>query len=172
MSIHQAEREIKLFNKFIDLYPYPVDKNSVEKRKPPEPDILCKLHNGKQIAFEIVQCIDHDIARAIADTFTQKNAIHTELERLSIDEKTEFGKKLSDAYIEINYFKGISKDIKKNVIPNIFDFLLTLSHETQGEFTLEWHPELKGVVKSVILKRGVDNGPIFDIRPRGCQAFS
>ena len=43
-----------------------IDRNSVEKRSPPEPDILCTLQSEGTVAFELVEMCDPQLAKSIA----------------------------------------------------------------------------------------------------------
>mgnify|MGYP000564922388 CR=1 FL=1 len=43
-----------------------IEKSSVEKRNPPEPDILCKQKLGGEIAYELVEMCDSRLAKSIA----------------------------------------------------------------------------------------------------------
>ncbi len=41
----------------------PVASDSIQKRDPPEPDILCRLDDGNYVAFELVEiCHPENIA--------------------------------------------------------------------------------------------------------------
>src|SRR5437667_12669326 len=40
--------------------------DSVEKRPPPEPDILCTLNGGEIVALELVELVDPDEPRAVS----------------------------------------------------------------------------------------------------------
>ena len=44
-----------MFRHFVVQANFPVIKESIEKRNPPEPDILCRLKDGNQVAFELVE---------------------------------------------------------------------------------------------------------------------
>jgi hypothetical protein len=51
----QDENEVRAFQDFVAQARLPVVPESVQKRDPPEPDILCRLKNGEQLAFELVE---------------------------------------------------------------------------------------------------------------------
>src|SRR3954471_644003 len=42
--------------------------DSVENRRPPEPDILCTLKSRETVAFELAELVDSDEPRAVART--------------------------------------------------------------------------------------------------------
>lgn len=60
-------RELAVFRAFLDASRLPVDRASIEKRYPPEPDIFCMhlAHGG--LAFELVELCDPNIAQLIAE---------------------------------------------------------------------------------------------------------
>ncbi len=58
--------EIEIFRKFIPKCPYPIQKGSIQKMSPPEPDILCKLEDGEEKYFELVECVDAYLAESLS----------------------------------------------------------------------------------------------------------
>lgn len=62
----KSEVELRVFADFVRLTGLPINLASLEKRLPPEPDLLC-LHNHEgKIAFELVELCDPNLARALA----------------------------------------------------------------------------------------------------------
>jgi hypothetical protein len=64
----KAERERFVFRTFIEKSGLQIRLESVESRKPPEPDILCFQDNEGKIAFELVEICDETLARKISET--------------------------------------------------------------------------------------------------------
>lgn len=58
----KRRRELAIFSIFLKRSSIPIDPNTVETRKPPEPDILCRSENEGLIAFELVELCDPAIA--------------------------------------------------------------------------------------------------------------
>ena len=58
--------EINIFLRFLAVSQLPISAASVEKRSPPAPDILCRHQSEGQIAFELVEMCDSNLARSIA----------------------------------------------------------------------------------------------------------
>jgi hypothetical protein len=60
MSTEQAkgEREVEIFQRFVAASNLPIDLRSIEKREPPEPDILCLHGEHGHVAFELVEICD------------------------------------------------------------------------------------------------------------------
>jgi hypothetical protein len=54
-------REQKIFLDFAQACGLAIQLDSIEKRKPPEPDILCQIDRERAVIFEMVELIDYDI---------------------------------------------------------------------------------------------------------------
>jgi hypothetical protein len=65
-EIDKAQIELVVFARFVRLSGLPVQENSIQKRRPPEPDILCELQSQGQIAFELAEACVPEFAQAIA----------------------------------------------------------------------------------------------------------
>src|SRR5690349_9058379 len=64
----KAEAERTLFLRGAAIAGIEVVPESLESRRPPEPDILCTLKSGETVAFELVEVVDSDEPRAVART--------------------------------------------------------------------------------------------------------
>ena len=62
----KGETEVAVFLRFLVASQLPIDPTSVEKRSPPEPDILCTHQSEGKIAFELVEMCDPRLAKSIA----------------------------------------------------------------------------------------------------------
>lgn len=63
----KGEAEVALFPRFLEALGLPIDRSSIEKRAPPEPDILCAHQTEGKIAFELVELCDPRLAKSIAE---------------------------------------------------------------------------------------------------------
>jgi len=63
----KASREMQVFLEFLQKSGLPIERDSVENWKPPEPDILCRHKEQGFIAFELVELCDPEIARTTAE---------------------------------------------------------------------------------------------------------
>jgi hypothetical protein len=63
---HKAIHELRVFEYFLELRHLPFTPRAVEKRSPPEPDLLCTFHDGESVAFELAELCDPEIAQPIA----------------------------------------------------------------------------------------------------------
>lgn len=62
-SVQKSEAEVEVFREFVIRSKLPIDLDSIEKRYPPEPDILCRHVTDGAIAFELVELCDPDVAK-------------------------------------------------------------------------------------------------------------
>lgn len=61
----KARREMQIFLEFLEKSGLPVDRDSIENRKPPEPDILCRHKEQEFIAFELAELCEEELAEKI-----------------------------------------------------------------------------------------------------------
>src|SRR3989338_8426403 len=59
----KGKREIEIFSRFVSASKRPIDSATIEKREPPEPDILCMHRDEGRLAFELVEICDHKLAK-------------------------------------------------------------------------------------------------------------
>ena len=62
----KGETEVAVFMRFLEASHLPIYRKSVEKRFPPEPDILCTHQSEGAVAFELVEMCDSRLASSIA----------------------------------------------------------------------------------------------------------
>jgi hypothetical protein len=62
----KGETEVAVFLRFLEASHLPIYRNSVEKRFPPEPDILCTHQSEGAVAFELVEMCDSRLTSSIA----------------------------------------------------------------------------------------------------------
>jgi len=158
----QDKMELKTFKIFVKHYPYKISMNSIEKREPPEPDILCELINGKKIAFELVQCLDKKIVKTIMDATTLKKQTDLLIQNLSEKDKNKFLNKYSNAIITINFDDKCSLIKRKSVIPDLLKFLLETPKTLNGEVI---SPINSKVLENINIKKCSINGPIIMVPP-------
>lgn len=128
----QSENELRIFKQFAAQCPYPIDFKSIEKRNPPEPDILCQLSNGTPLAFELVECIDNSLSRSIYNSCELGKAFYEELERLPNLEKKRV-KSHFQILVSVVFQKDITIRKKRSLIKPIFALLWTEENEMKIE---------------------------------------
>lgn len=140
-----AEVEIPVFREFIYYGSLALDPDSVQKREPPEPDLLCRTTNGEVVAFELVEICDSNLAK------NKKDGAYIRTSDPSFDiVKSKLSKRyITDAPIELLcYTNGrvVSPDsfIAERVIP--------LISETVFQYRRIWLFGQRGVM--LIWERG------------------
>lgn len=170
----QAKNEIRIFNKFARVCPYQIDIDSITKKESPEPDISCKISDGRIIAFELVECIDERIARSNYGSPKLTQGFRDELEKLPKEKKERFEGVFRSSLISVTFSKKISTNKKMLSIPLIFDYLLTLGDAPYGKFNPGSYSGLKNVVDCIVIKNAgrltfdVKDPTFFADRTREC----
>jgi hypothetical protein len=168
MKLNQQSRnELRVFKRFAEVCPYSINFDSIEKRNPSEPDILCKLSDGRTIAFEIVECIDSSLSRSISNSCKLGSAFYKMIEELPDERKYRVKSKFGDVLITVVFHEGIPLIKKRRLIEPIFNQLWTLENEkkieeakkclsflTPQEFQQFWEIiEKEGISEDELLKR-------------------
>ncbi len=159
----QAGKEIAIFELFanaVGLRP-----RSIEKREPPEPDILCVLGEDP-VAFEMVELIEQrTIAHPTYEAIKLKRLLDQGYEELPANIRTDLKKRLGDALVNVEFDPGSSLVRKKNTIPHILSSLGSLNPCFVGEIQVP--AQLRKVVDEVKVCRGNFVGPEFDVGAGG-----
>ena len=69
----KSKREFRVFQEFTERSGLAIDPDSIEKRNPPEPDMLCRVSGEGYVAFELKELCDEEIAKTISDLIKTKN---------------------------------------------------------------------------------------------------
>jgi len=160
-QLSQGKREVQIVKKFAAICPYKINLNSINKKDPPEPDILCKLENGLELSFELVECLDNLIAKTPSDQVSLKYLLDDEKNKLPLCKRMRFKRKYKNALIYIAFNKKYSLMRRKRSIPYLVNFLLNLDENQikKDEIELNGCPEIKWFS----IRRGVYVGPMFRV---------
>lgn len=166
-QLSQGIREIQIFNKFVGICPYKINATSVKKENPPKPDIYCKLENGVELSFELVEFLDNSIAKMTSNQTTLKHLLDDEKNKLPSCKRMRFIQKYKHALIYIAFNKKFSLTKRKKSIPRLINFLFNLDVKEikEDEMEIAACPEIKWFT----IRRGVFNGPMF--RVEGVTSF-
>lgn len=159
----KSEREKKIFRLFAKVCPLSILPESITKADPPNPDILCEVEGGKQIAFELGEIIDESFAMRTNESNRLQQLLITEYQNLSSNELSDFNNKFGNALIYVVFKDGISSKNKSNVISSIIDILQNLPNLFSGNILLTDYPHLNEVLKRMSVSRGDFVGPCFDV---------
>jgi hypothetical protein len=166
-QFNQGKREIQIFKQFTDVCPYKINLTSVKKENPPKPDIYCKLKDGTELYFELVECLDNSIAKTTSDQVSLKYLLDNEVNKLSLYKKTRFKRKYNNAFIHIAFNKKLPLIKRRRLIPGIIDFFLNLNENQIKKEKIEINNSHG--IKWLKISRGVFVGPMF--RVEGVTSF-
>ena len=65
-EFEKSKVELKIFREFAERSGLPIVPNSIEKRCPPEPDLLCRFCDGESVAFELKELCSEALAPVIS----------------------------------------------------------------------------------------------------------
>lgn len=154
MTDRQAQKELEVFGIFASVCSLRITPDSIEKRCPPEPDILCALDGDGRVAFEMVQLIDQEkIGRRMGDKEILENTFEVTYQGFSV----ELRDRLPKAHIFIRMLRSASS---RDAISKIFDQLLLVGSKFEGDLLL---PDNLKKIASVKVGRGIRFRPLFDV---------
>lgn len=123
----KGEKEIEIFQRFLGAAVLPVENSTVEKRNPPEPDILYSHNTIGEISFELVEMCDPRLAKSIAKQST--DYLRTSDPSSNIISKKLRKKYKTDAPIELLcYTNGRIITPDDVILPTIKPYLQSWRH--------------------------------------------
>ena len=161
MTDRHGKRELTIFEAFAKICDLPIELNSIEKKRPPNPDIQCDVAGKGSLAFELVEIVDRNFANMVGkqvDTKTELSKYHS---NLPDDKKVCFDKIYSNALIFPRFQNRCSLRQRKKLFPKIIDHLLTLDEQFEGD-TFENTSEYEDKLRGISISRGRFKGPLFD----------
>lgn len=136
----KGEKEVAVFMRFLEASRLPIDPSSIEKRSPPEPDILCTHRSEGTTAFELVEMCDPRLARSSAKA--SDGYLRTSDPSANIISKKLRKKYQTDAPIELLCYTAGRIVTPDNVIlPTIKSYLRSWRHT----FRRAWLLGRKGI---------------------------
>jgi hypothetical protein len=160
-----AVREIEVFRSFAQVPGLPIDLDSISKRDPPEPDILCSLDSFGPVAFEMVRIIDEeDFGRPHGIQYNLMDALRDGFRNLSERTRHSLKENLGNALVSVGFHRDHSLQKQRNFVPSVLEALNDLGADFEGEHELAG--KLKGMVSLRVLRCVID-GPFFDVMTGG-----
>jgi hypothetical protein len=154
--------EVAIFKRFASVCPLEIVPESIEKRQPPEPDIRCKTRQGEALAFELVEIIDQDLARKIANQWTLGRELRAAYEALPERDAAEIRARLGNAAVMVELVENVSIRARRAAIGTILEALKKVSPAFEGAMDLR-----TGILERVYVVRGNFVGPSFDVDAGG-----
>ncbi len=143
----EGRRELNIFKRFLKISPYRTRVHSIRKKMPPEPDIICRLHDGSQIAFELVEIIDQEFARRTFGALQNNRAFNASLKTLPPIKRKTFNQSFKNALIYVAFKPEVSQRQREGIIPTLFDHLLSLPSGTQGQHKFKSQESLSQTIR-------------------------
>lgn len=157
------EEEVKVFRSFCERSHIGIVPDSIEKRSPPEPDILCRLEDGGTLAFELVEVCHPQNARFFGSTLSVSRAIEETYRDLPNEFHARFTLRFASKPLSFSFVPDASLNRIRRTLPRIFAELLD-QHEKDGQFCT-FSKAVEKILVSVRLVGRVDTPgrPSFNI---------
>jgi hypothetical protein len=127
-----APGELTIFGEFALVCPLGIEANSIEKRDPPQADILCKLADGVSVAFEMVELVDQlRIAKPMADQDQLTDSLRDAVKNLPVETRAE----LANAWIGVKFRLDRSLRKRKESAAEVVK-ILAANAAFEGEFSI------------------------------------
>ncbi len=164
----QAQRELNIFKQFIRSSPYSRTRiRSIRKRSPPEPDILCRFHDGSTISFELVEIIDREFARRTFAALQNSKAFYAALKQLPVAKKRALNQSFKNALIYVAFKPEANQRQRQRIIPTLFDHLVSLPPDARGQQKFKPQQPISRTIRWIHIGRGNFRGPLFDVEAAG-----
>jgi hypothetical protein len=141
---------------FADACSLQILRQTIEKRCPPEPDILCKVVPEGRVAFELVEVLDKGIGRQSSDTCALRREFNRACRELG---RNRIGN-LRNALVHVTYVAPASLEARKRTLVQLVKQLPKLSATLEG--TVPIGEPLTKVIKKATMHRENFVGPIYD----------
>ena len=155
MPDNQGSHELRVFRLFVVAAELAIPEHSIQKREPPEPDILCELEDHGLTAFELVETIDPALAQSAAAQIRLQEALREGAANTLSD--------LRDALIFVQYVRSTRVQERVRTVVNLINYLGSLPPGFNGDHVVHRDSPLGSVVRAVRVTRGSFVGPIFQV---------
>jgi hypothetical protein len=155
MPDKQGSDELRIFRLFAAAAELEITEGSIEKREPPEPDILCELQGQGTTAFELVETIDPALAQTVAAQIKLQQVLRERAASALSD--------LGDALVFVQYVQSTLVQERLRTVVNLIEYLRSLPSGFNGDHLVPRDAPLGSVVRAVRVTRGSFVGPIFQV---------
>lgn len=162
-----GSREGKIFIRFAEVCGLAVQPDSIEKREPPEPDILCKIEGEGFVAFEMVELIDPDLAQRTYEQIKLQRLFEEAYQSLPINQRTQLKRYFGNALVHVAFRSNTSSRAREHTIPLVLAWLQELGPSFEGTSSPTAQSSVGKVVRKITISRGAFIGPCFDVEAVG-----
>lgn len=156
----QGAFEMWVFWRFAQAAHLGVRRESIEKRRPPEPDIRCVTREGPY-AFELVQLVEKVIAKRENDRRSVEGLLHKKWQTMA-------SKGLENASLYVAFREDPSLGRQKVAVESLIELLRTLPPNIEGDVGIDRRSPLTKTVRRLHISRWPKlSGPIFTVASGG-----
>lgn len=154
----QTRKELEVFRQFAETSTLGIDLDTISKRDPPEPDILCRTRSGESLAVELVEVRDEHLAKVTSDKLTLEKAFSN-----LVEGRQQVPPGVQDAFIRVCFDKDASLRRRKQTLPKLLNALRDLPPHFCGEVG-DATKRIANCVKTVAIHRyGNVGGPHLEV---------
>ena len=167
MADRHGPREVQIFRRFARAAGLVFGEGSVEKRSPPEPDILCLSDGGEPLAFELVELIDQNYALRTWSQLKLKSKFEKAYETLEPSRKARVAERMGNALINVVFDQGATFRAKEDAVDQVFEVMASVDATFEGKLRRRERAGLPAAVGSIRVSRLDSPGPFFDVEAVG-----
>ncbi len=128
----QAKHELSIFSRFAAAVKLAVVPNSIQKRQPPEPDILCSIDGRGDGSFELGEIIDQSMARRDSDVSKLYVLLDETFKNFSDEKRVAFLSRYQHSSIRIAFQEKVTYKARANAVTAVLDLLLSSAEPVTG----------------------------------------
>ena len=141
-------KEAQIFEALAAIAGIGVTANTIQKRQPPEPDILCRLTDGTTRAFELTEICNPRNAAFMGSAQKLSDMIEDAYRSLPPETRTRFDSKFADRPLSFHFRDGASLSRIRSGITAVLTDLLGAT-ERGGSYLEFRSPKAAGIVSQV-----------------------
>lgn len=156
--------ELQIFSGFAEICPLAIDLATVKQPDPPRPDIVCRLINGENVAFELVEVVDCATGRRSEMDLMLRGEFATQIEDMTPEVRKRFQCNYCDAhiYVEFDYDHSISK--RRTGVAKVLGWL-SGTKQNDGE-----HKPKIAAIEMVRISNSEQGRPSFGVNTAGMHS--
>lgn len=157
-----VDKEVQVFREFLRKSDLAFELDSIEKREPPEPDILCRSSQGEWVAFELVEVCVRENAAFMGRAPVVAELIERTYKTLSPELRAKFDDRFSGRPLSFEFGREASTNLIRDLLPRI---LSELADQPRNTDLFKFSSVANQALVGVRMRGRVDdrNRPTFNI---------
>lgn len=160
---NQDRVETIIARRFVELARPDIDLESIEKRRPPEPDVRCVTRDGRVVAFELVEIIDSDLAASMGKPGNLPMELTNEFRELVRDQPAE---RWNGLFATIWFQESASVTKRRSARSEIVGLIAKSQPLATGP--LEIPPKIADIVRGIDLNWIRTDRPLLSVPCEAC----